>query len=256
MFPLRVSMVTYNLWGSEKWPEREPALRLFGERYRPDVLCVQELTTESRACLDAVLPSHHRVEDPFTGWATEGNIWWSDELFDLVEYGAERFTTDEASDQRMFWVRLAPKDRPQTFFVGNVHLSAPGPVEIGEGRSERVSEIKRVIDHLRRLVQEDEPATLMGDFNDSLAPLSHLFVAGYHSCWAKLSQIPPPTMPAFPDRVLAMGFATNFVFDWIVANGMTRPLSASCPQVYSGYVPPSDHWPVQAVYELLEGPKE
>lgn len=205
MFPLRVSMVTYNLWGSEKWPEREPALRLFGERYRPDVLCVQELTTESRACLDAVLPSHHRVEDPFTGWATEGNIWWSDELFDLVEYGAERFTTDEASDRRMFWVRLAPKDRPQTFFVGNVHLSAPGPVEIGEGRSERVSEIKRVIDHLGRLVQEDEPATLMGDFNDSLTPLSHfswraITAAGPNSARFHL----PPCQP-FPTAFLRWG---------------------------------------------------
>jgi hypothetical protein len=29
MFPTRLSLVTYNLWGTERWPEREAALRLF-----------------------------------------------------------------------------------------------------------------------------------------------------------------------------------------------------------------------------------
>ncbi|HTT87464.1 MAG TPA: hypothetical protein VMF60_08865, partial [Acidimicrobiales bacterium] len=78
----------------------------------------------------------------------------------------------------------------------------------------------------------------------------HLFQAGFDSCWAKLAQLPPPTMPAFPDRLLGWGFASNFVLDWIVANHNARAVSASSPHVYAGDVAPSDHWPVLAVYEL------
>jgi len=100
-------------------------------------------------------------------------------------------------------------------------------------------------------VKDGEPAFLLGDFNDSLAPLGHFFLAGYESPWARLHQLPPPTMPAFPDRLLGYGFASNFVLDWIVANRNARPLSVSSPHVYADKVPPSDHWPIQAVYELV-----
>jgi endonuclease/exonuclease/phosphatase family metal-dependent hydrolase len=253
VFPVRLSLTTYNLWGTERWPEREPAVRLFLERYRPDVLCVQELTPETRELLDNVLSDNGRVEDSFSGWTTEGNIWWNRDLFQLVEYGAEEFGIEAYPNRRLFWTRLQVVDRPTTLFVGDIHLSDAGlPSELGEGRNTRVSEIKEIISVLGRLVNEREAAFLLGDFNDSLAPLAHLLMAGFDSCWAKLHQIPPPTMPAYPDRLLGSGFASSFVLDWIVANKNARPLSASSPHVYAGNVAPSDHWPVHAVYELIE----
>jgi hypothetical protein len=129
-------------------------------------------------------------------------------------------------------------------------LTVPGATEIGEGHHEQGKEIKAVIGSLGRLVGTDEPAFLMGDFNDSLIPLSHLFPAGFHSCWAKLSQIPPPTMPAFPERILAMEFSSNFVYDWIVANDRAHPVAASSSHIYKQALSPSDHWPIHAVYEL------
>ena len=89
MFPARFSIVTYNLWGVERWLEREPAVRLFCELYRPDVLCVQELTPGTRLVIDDALPGHIRVEDSFGGWATESNIWWNITLFEVLAYGAE-----------------------------------------------------------------------------------------------------------------------------------------------------------------------
>jgi endonuclease/exonuclease/phosphatase family metal-dependent hydrolase len=142
-------------------------------------------------------------------------------------------------------------DRPTTLFVGDIHLSDAGlRSELEEGRNSRVNEVKEIIGALGRLVQDREPAFLLGDFNDSLAPLAHLLMAGFDSCWAKLHQIPAPTMPAYPDRLLGSGFASNFVLDWIVANRNARPLSVSSPHVYAGDVAPSDHWPVHAVYEL------
>ena len=253
MLPVRLSLVTYNLWGTERWPEREPALRLFFERHRPDLVCVQELTPQTRTVLDEVLPTHGRVDDDFMGWTTEGNIWWNSAFLRLVEHGAEEFGIEEYPDRRLFWVRLQIVDRPTTVFVGDVHLSDPGlAVELEEGRNNRVVEAKAIIGSLGRLVGDGEAAFLLGDFNDSLVPLTHLFVAGYESPWGRLHQLPPPTMPAFPDRLLGYGFASSFVLDWIVANRHARPLAVSSPHVYADNIPPSDHWPVQAVYELVE----
>jgi len=251
VLPARLSFVTYNLWGTERWPERGAALRLFFERYRPDVVCVQELTPQTEAVLDEVLVSHRHVHDAFGGWRTEGNIWWNAELLELVAYGAEPVGIEAYPDRRLFWVRLRVGDRPTTLFVGDVHLSDSGlPAELDEGRTTRVHEAKAVLAALGRLVGEEEPAFVLGDFNDALAPLAHFFLAGYESPWAALHQLPPPTMPAFPDRLLGYGFASCFVLDWIVANKRARPLSVSSPHVYADNVPPSDHWPVHAVYEL------
>jgi endonuclease/exonuclease/phosphatase family metal-dependent hydrolase len=225
MFPARLSLVTYNLWGSERWPDREPAVRLFFQRFQPDVLCVQEMTPETRDLLDDVLPTHERIGDSFVGWAMEGNIWWNRDLFQIFEHGAEEFGIEEYPNRRLFWTRLEVADRPTKFFVGNVHLSDPGlPTELDEGRNTRVSEIKEIIERLGGLVTDGEAAFLLGDFNDSLAPLAHLLLAGYDSCWAKLSQLRPPTMPAYPDRLLGSGFASNFVLDWIVVpHGRSSP---------------------------------
>ena len=251
MFPVRLSIVTYNLWGNERWPERAPALRRFCETYRPDIMGVQELTEDSRDLIDDALPHHARVHDDFPGWTTEGNLWWNTEIFELVDHGAEDVGFEVDQDRRLFWVRLRVEDRPQTLWIGDVHLTAPDTrEELDEGRSSRVREIKRVIEALRHLVADDEPAFLVGDFADALAPLAHLFGSGYSSCFAKLDQIPPPTMPSFGESLLAYGFSSSFVFDWIVANERARPVAASSPHTYVNDLPPSDHWPVHAVYEL------
>lgn len=251
MVPVRVSLVTYNLWGTSRWPEREPALQMFCDRYRPDVLCVQELTEQIRDCLDKALPSHARVDDGFVGWTTEGNIWWNQELFDLVEHGAADVGITTYPDRRLFWARLRVTGAATTALVCNVHLTDPGTSEeLEEGRNSRVREVKHVIAAMSELANHEEAAFLVGDFNDSLAPLAQLMLAGYNSCYAALRQIPPPTMPAYPDRLLESGFSSSFVLDWIVANSRARCIAAASPHVYVNDLPPSDHWPVQAVYEL------
>ncbi len=251
MYPVRMSIVTYNLWGTERWEERSPALRHFCTTYLPDVMGVQELSVESGALIDEALPDHARVEDDLSGWTTEGNIWWHNGLFELVDHGAEDIGIEPPDDRRLFWVRLQLRDRPRTLWVGSMHLtSADTPKELDEGWSSRVPETKRAIDALGRLVGADEPAFLVGDFADALVPLAHLFKSGFHSCFARLAQLPPPTMPAFGDRLLKYGFSSSFVYDWIVANDQARALSASSPHVFADHVPPSDHWPVHAVYEL------
>lgn len=253
VFPVRFSIVTYNLWGTERWPERAESVRVFLQRFKPDILCVQEVTPTTARFLDSELTDHARVEDELPGWSTESNIWWRADLFDCLEHGAEEFGCTEYPDRRLFWVRLRPVDRTATLVVSTAHLTDFGTAhELETGESPRVREAHALVAGLRRVVADGEAALVMGDFNDSIGALVPLLMAGYRSCFGALDQIPPMTMPTALDRFGGGGFTSSFVLDWVLANSRLRALSAASPHVYVADVPPSDHWPIQAVYELID----
>jgi len=252
-WPVRFSIVSYNIWNNQRWPDRADALGLFARRYWPDVLCVQELVPETRAFLDDALHAHTRVEDPFTGWATESNIWWRRDLFDYLEHGAAEFGCKAYPNRRLFWVRLRPRSHPSSLVVATVHLTDFGTAhELETGESPRVAEAHRIVAALDEIVREQEAAVVVGDFNDALAPLVPLLIAGYTSCFGALDQIPPMTLPSSLDRFGGGGFASAFLLDWVLANHNLRALSASSPHIYANDIAPSDHWPVHAVYEVIE----
>ena len=65
---------------------------------------------------------------------------------------------------------------------------------------------------------------------------------------------PDPTFKCYPTASVAAGkLAMSQTVDWIVANRAARPIAASIPRFFLEDAAPSDHWPVQAVYEI-EGP--
>ena len=110
MFPVRLSMVTYNLWNTERWPLRKQALRQFVDLFRPDISCLQELRAETQSFLDNAMPQHNRVHDDFPGWTCEGNIYWNSHLLEEEEHGAEDIGIIEEY-RRLFWVRLKLKEQ-------------------------------------------------------------------------------------------------------------------------------------------------
>lgn len=221
----------------------------FCARYRPDVLCVQELTETTQTFLDEELPTHARVHAPGEGWA-DSNLWWRSDLFEELEHGAAEFGNVVYPMRRLCWVRFRVRDRDHTFVVSTVHLTDQGTDELPTGVSPRVREAEAVIAALREVVGDGEPAFVTGDLNDSLLPVAALFDAGYWSCFGALGQLPPPTMPTSLTTFGTLGFSSAFVYDWIVANRHARAIAASSPHVYANDLAPSDHWPVQAVYEL------
>ncbi len=250
-FPVRFSIATYNLWGTERWPARAPALAAFCQRYRPDVLCVQELTAVTQSFLDAQLLDHTRVSDAYEGWTVEGNLWWRDDLFEAVASGAEDVGIVAYPRRRLFWVRLQPRGHDRSFVVSTVHLTDAAVNELRTGVSPRVQEAEAVVAALRGLLADDEPALVTGDLNDALLPVATLYGAGYVSCFGALGQFPPATFPTSLSTFGVSDFSTAFAYDWIVANRHARAIAASSPHVYVDDIAPSDHWPVHAVYELL-----
>ena len=72
--------------------------------------CACRNCSRSRASfIDATLPAHKRVDDPFGGWTTESNIYWRDALFTRIEHGNEDVGIPDG-ERRLFWVRLKIRD--------------------------------------------------------------------------------------------------------------------------------------------------
>ena len=87
MQPLRLNIITCNIWNKERFEFRSAALRKFLELFTPDIFCAQELVPMSCDLVDEVLPDHDRVHDRLIGWKRESNIWWRTSLFAEVEHG-------------------------------------------------------------------------------------------------------------------------------------------------------------------------
>ena len=250
MIPTRLSIVTYNIWQTERWPERAPALERFLQLFTPDILCLQELQRATQAFLDGVLKEHDRVHDPLPGWTSEGNIYWSKHFFDLMEHGAEEVGHIEP-ERRMFWARLKLKAAQKTIFVATAHLTTPRRKEEADtGLSPRVGQLRRISGELARLTRQGEPAFFMGDMNDPRHPQRILKEAGFTSCFAALGMQSPPTFQCYPTANIDPGEPTiTEAIDLIVANRHARAIAAGVPQCFHGDIAPSDHWPVQAIYE-------
>ena len=251
MFPTRISLVTYNLWNTQRWPLRQPALEQFVHLYHPDVLCIQELRAETQAFLDQSLPEHERVHDDLPGWTCESNIYWKHDLFQEVAHGAKDVGMVE-EHRRLFWVRLKLQGQGRTIFVSTAHYTYQAhPAEVETSLSPRLEQTRRTVAALQRLVGENEPAFFMGDLNDPIHPPRILHEAGYVSCFGGLGIVCPPTMPCYPTKNVAAGRSSaSQTLDWLVSNQHARPIAAQSPHCYHGDVAPSDHWPVLAVYEI------
>ncbi len=125
MDPIRISLLTLNLWNTELWDLRLPAVRRFLQTYQPDICCFQEVRSNTLTDLDLALPTHARVCDELRGWTEEGSIYFNTTLFEEVGHGAVDLCMPE-TDRRLFWVRLRTLATGRILFVATVHLTHQG----------------------------------------------------------------------------------------------------------------------------------
>ncbi|MGI6543378.1 MAG: endonuclease/exonuclease/phosphatase family protein [Limnochordia bacterium] len=248
MLPLRFVATSYNIWETARWPERENALRAFLQITQPDILCIQEIRPVTREVLDAELPQHERIDDPFEGWLREGNIYWSKAIFEKVTYGAEDIGMLEPL-RRLFWVRLQFKGRPQTLLVTTAHYTYQGNKrEVEEGFNPRLAQADKTMAALDKLAEKNEPVLFMGDLNDSVNAIRRLRAAGLQDSFLAMGMAPKATHPALPT---ARG-TTPRVLDWQFHRGPLRVMNTNVMDFYVGDFAPSDHKPVVTTYALIE----
>lgn len=253
----RFTAMSVNLWNTQRWPTREAPLRALLAR-RPDVLCVQELRPELAAVIEESLPGHRRVVGDERGWTHEGNVWWSEDRFELLGHGASPFGAVER-DRRVFWVRLHHRDAGVELVVATVHLTwLGGSDEVTTGLNPRLAQTRAVVGVLDD-VAGDVPCLVMGDLNDPAVPVRVLREAGFHDAWSTLGVVPVPTFPAFPLSTEGSRRPPHLppvTLDWQFHRGAVTPeMTETIDQPWRG-VAPSDHRPIQTLYRLTaeEGP--
>jgi endonuclease/exonuclease/phosphatase family metal-dependent hydrolase len=113
MYPIRISLLTLNLWNTELWDLRLPAVRRFLQTYQPDICCFQEVRSNTLTDLDLALPTHARVCDELRGWTEEGSIYFNTTLFEEVGHGAVDLCMPE-TDRRLVEAlrKLIPSGQP------------------------------------------------------------------------------------------------------------------------------------------------
>jgi hypothetical protein len=85
--PFRFSILTLNLWNTERWDVREPAVAGFLNSYDPDICCFQEVRSSTWRTWTAFMPEHSRVSDPLAGGPRRDHLYRRS-LFSELEHGA------------------------------------------------------------------------------------------------------------------------------------------------------------------------
>lgn len=246
--PFRFVATTYNLWGVQRWDERAAALRSYFHLTVPDVLCLQEFSEPARELLDAALPRHRRIDDPFEGWVERSNIYWNSELFTMTSYGAEDVGL-RPGPRRLFWVRLQPRGSDRTLLVATLHLTYQGHErERLTGQSPRIEEARQTLAALEELRHSDEPTVVMGDLNESVNVIRMFQAAGYRESFQSCGAPLQPTHPARPTG--GTSFPVPRVIDWQFAIGPIQAMNSHVGEFYDGDFAPSDHKPVVATYGM------
>lgn len=249
---LTTVVMTYNLWGTNLWPQREPALRALFATRDADLIAVQELSAETRDVLDDMLPNHRRVEDSFAGWTSSSNLWWRTDLFTMRDHGAHDIGARKT--RRLFWVRLTPAGGGPPLLFATAHYTWPGDEqEERTGVNPRIAQARRTVAALDELAA-DGPCLFVGDLNDHHHPVHVLRKAGFQDSFTALGRSGSPTSPVLPLIARPEGDDPPKdipkVIDFQFSRGPIRVRTSEVVQYFHHGVAPSDHRPVVATYSL------
>ena len=254
--PLRTTIMTFNAWGSNLWPERKFSVKSLIHTTRPDIILLQENTLEILETISEMLPYHCFISDfdSNIGWQKESNILWNALIFEDVQHGAEPLGIPDYPDRCLFWVRL--RDRSNTnneILVATMHLPWPGcKTELKTGINQRLLATKTAIEQLRKVTKIGESIILGGDMNEDFAPGRILGEEmGFIDVFETLDIVAPPTHPVRPSSPEEENLPSR-TLDWIYTtlSGRHRVISAYVKTLRTGFPPASDHMPVIATIEL------
>lgn len=241
----RISLISLNLWNTEKLDRRRECLRAFFRTYHADIFCFQEIRPELIELFNEPLAGYHRVEGRDAGWQCESSIYFRRDLFALVESGRIDLSMPEP-ERGVFWVKLRDLDG-KDIFVATMHLTHQ--LNADEKRTGMPYRHQEAVDASVALVPlvGTLPAVICGDFNDPVHP-SRIFheMAGFNDVWTLLGTPAPVTFPC--PFLSEEGYLVEAIDKIMVKNGLS-PLAAYSPQFSIPGEALSDHWPVLSVLE-------
>ncbi|CAF0738608.1 unnamed protein product [Adineta steineri] len=269
----RISVMTFNMWKVNNYPGNWPHRRLpileCLTTFTPDILSVQELHPLFHEVIVEALPTHAYVQDDFSGWQTESNIYFNTNTFDLIEYGISDIGMKEPL-RRLFWVLLKIKttkeqhvsenQTTQKILVATAHYTWEGHVEECNSyinlRKEQAQRTATTLHDLQSKFDDPHLAMLfMGDLNENFHPRRILREAGFIDCFSTLRL---PSLPTHPQRpsIPHEDNLSDVALDWIMQNNYARPILANVLRnmICTGGFSISDHCPVMCIFEIGSGP--
>ena len=253
--------------GRNHWSFRRNLVHEILDRYRPDVLGLQEAMDFQITALHRMLPGYEMVGT--------GSLGGSKGMHTAIFFNAARFSlSDEGTlwlsdtpdipgskgwgnvlPRTCTWVRLVEKDSRQAFYFYNTHLDH---ISLRSRKKSVVFLAQHI--HARSF---PDPFVLMGDFNarERSAPIQFLKGKAYLKTKAKGWGLnPTPLLDTFrlqhPDHrnvVTFHGFRRfvfRFRFDYIFVPSSIRVQDAKIIQLRWKKRYPSDHFPLLARIEI------
>ncbi|CAF1189995.1 unnamed protein product [Rotaria sordida] len=204
--------MTFNMCKTDgypiNWPQRRLQIIECMTAFTPDIRCIQELHPLLHDTLIEALPTHAFIQDDFSGWQYEGNIYWNSNTFNMLEYGmVDMVSTNQNEQQRQL-------------FVATAHYTWEGHGEERKtGINLRKQQTRCTVTALEDLIGKFNNPHLvvlfMGDLNENYHPRRILREAGYVDCFAELRLPTPITHPersSEPKEDIQVGTT----LDWIM----------------------------------------
>lgn len=245
---LRFSIMSLNLWNTEKLEERKDSIVNFLKLHKTDFICIQEIRKETISLLDSLLVNYSRVEDRDIGWLQETNIYYNNELFEEIEHGKISLEMPEV-DRGLFYIRVICKKTGDKLLISTVHLTHQGNAdEIATGLSYRHKESILLSEAINALSKEGEGVILCGDFNDPFLPVKIISEkTPLNEVFRTLYVESPIT---FPNSQISDEYYLVESIDKIMHNDNLKPLMATSPKLATPLNLVSDHFPVMAMFEV------
>jgi len=256
--------------GRNHWIFRRPLVREVLERYRPDVLGLQEALDFQISAIRAMMPGYEKVG--------VGNLGDNKGLHTAIFYDARRFSVSEAGTlwfsetphiprsrgwgniipRTCTWARFIDRNSRQAFYCFNVHLD----------HLSRRSRRKSVI-LLSRLIQNrhfPDPFIITGDFNAGEKNNAIRFLRGKGALKTQAGRFafnPEPLIDTFRDRypdhpraATYHGFRRYFFrfrFDYIFVPPSVQVKETRIIRLQRENCFPSDHFPLLSRLVLSAG---
>ncbi|MFC2821343.1 MAG: endonuclease/exonuclease/phosphatase family protein [Sphaerochaeta sp.] len=241
----RISLISLNLWNTEKLEMRRDCLKAFLETYKADIFCFQEIRPKLIELFKEPLGGYQRVAGPEEGWKCESSIYFRKDLFSLEDRGRLDLSMPEP-ERGVFWARLRDINGKE-LFVATMHLTHQ--LNADEVRTGLPYRHREATDAGRALLSlaGSIPAVICGDFNDPIHP-SRIFheTAGFDDVWTLLGTPAPVTFPC--PFLSDENYLVESIDKIMVKNGI-HPIAAYSPRFSIPGQALSDHWPVLSVLE-------
>jgi endonuclease/exonuclease/phosphatase family metal-dependent hydrolase len=260
-----ISVMTFNIWRDEpldygtelynthqklkhgQYNRIQAIQALFNKYQQTDIFAIQELSPRMYSLVTTSLPNHAYLSDI----NSERNIFWDQSKLQLES--KQQVYIDANNNEDIVMARLKVKSTSQSIVVVNIHLTWWGnKLEINYGKSPRVKQSRKLIDEINNFAGADEVVIICGDINDSVQPIKIFFENNYKNAFYDLGLVAASTHPT-PIVNVQSDFSHHGsrTYDWIFSKN-SQAISAQVVHFHENGIYPSDHFPVLAIYKLLE----